>query len=42
MMASIALYPDSLLSLVLMVSTYPADVADIARRCNVRRNGACQ
>ncbi|HYP85944.1 DUF3300 domain-containing protein [Variovorax sp.] len=31
MMAPIALYPDSLLSQVLMASTYPADVADAAR-----------
>jgi Protein of unknown function (DUF3300) len=30
MMAPIALYPDSLLSQVLMASTYPADVADAA------------
>jgi len=31
MMAPIALYPDSLLSQVLMASTYPADVADAAK-----------
>ncbi|MDM0106960.1 DUF3300 domain-containing protein [Variovorax sp. J22R24] len=31
MMAPIALYPDSLLSQVLMAATYPADVADAAR-----------
>ena len=31
MMAPIALYPDELLSQVLMASTYPADVADAAR-----------
>lgn len=31
MLAPIALYPDSLLSQVLMASTYPADVADAAR-----------
>jgi hypothetical protein len=31
MLAPIALYPDSLLSQVLMASTYPADVADAAK-----------
>src|SRR3982751_6154315 len=31
MMAPIALYPDSLLSQLLMASTYPADVADAAK-----------
>ncbi|HYP71790.1 MAG TPA: DUF3300 domain-containing protein, partial [Variovorax sp.] len=31
MMAPIALYPDSLLSQVLMAATYPADVADAAK-----------
>ena len=31
MMAPIALYPDSLLSQILMASTYPADVADAAK-----------
>ena len=31
LMAPIALYPDSLLSQVLMASTYPADVADAAK-----------
>ena len=31
MMAPIALYPDSLLSQVLMASTYPADVAEAAK-----------
>lgn len=30
-MASIALYPDSLLSQVLMTATYSADVADAAK-----------
>src|SRR5690349_13604764 len=31
MMAPIALYPDALLSQVLMAATYPAEVADAAR-----------
>ena len=31
MLAPIALYPDSLLSQVLMASTYPADVAEAAK-----------
>ena len=31
MLAPIALYPDSLLSQVLMAATYPADVADAAK-----------
>ncbi|MEJ8827336.1 DUF3300 domain-containing protein [Variovorax humicola] len=41
MMAPIALYPDSLLSQVLMAATYPADVADAARwsKANPDRSG---
>ncbi|MEJ8850848.1 DUF3300 domain-containing protein [Variovorax rhizosphaerae] len=41
MMAPIALYPDSLLSQVLMASTYPADVADAARwsKANAQQSG---
>jgi hypothetical protein len=41
MMAPIALYPDSLLSQVLMASTYPADVADAARwsKANPKQQG---
>ena len=41
MMAPIALYPDSLLSQVLMASTYPADVADAARwsKANPQQSG---
>ncbi|MGD8338343.1 MAG: DUF3300 domain-containing protein, partial [Desulfobacterales bacterium] len=31
MLAPIALYPDSLLSQVLMAATYPSDVADAAK-----------
>src|SRR5262245_50291279 len=31
MVAPIALYPDSLLSQILMAATYPADVADAAK-----------
>ena len=41
MMAPIALYPDSLLSQVLMASTYPADVADAAKwsKANPQQSG---
>lgn len=41
MLAPIALYPDSLLSQVLMACTYPAEVADAARwsRANPTRTG---
>ncbi|MBO9514937.1 MAG: DUF3300 domain-containing protein, partial [Variovorax sp.] len=41
MMAPIALYPDSLLSQVLMASTYPADVADAAKwsKANPKQQG---
>jgi len=41
MMAPIALYPDSLLSQVLMAATYPADVADAARwsKANAQQSG---
>ncbi|SEB16188.1 DUF3300 domain-containing protein [Variovorax sp. YR216] len=38
MMAPIALYPDSLLSQVLMASTYPADVADAAKWSKANSN----
>lgn len=38
MMAPIALYPDSLLSQVLMASTYPADVADAAKWAKANPN----
>ncbi|MBO9512802.1 MAG: DUF3300 domain-containing protein, partial [Variovorax sp.] len=38
MMAPIALYPDSLLSQVLMASTYPADVADAAKWSKAHSN----
>ena len=33
MLAPIALYPDSLLSQILMASTYPADVKEAAAWC---------
>src|SRR6478735_3017527 len=41
MMAPIALYPDSLLSQVLMAATYPADVADAAKwsKANPQQSG---
>jgi hypothetical protein len=41
MLAPIALYPDSLLSQVLMASTYPADVADAAKwsKANPQQSG---
>jgi len=41
LMAPIALYPDSLLSQVLMASTYPADVADAAKwsKANPQQSG---
>ena len=41
MMAPIALYPDSLLSQVLMAATYPADVADAAKwsKANPKQSG---
>lgn len=41
MMAPIALYPDSLLSQVLMASTYPADVVDAAKwsKANASQKG---
>src|SRR5688572_25123369 len=41
MMAPIALYPDSLLSQVLMASTYPADVAEAAKwsKANPQQSG---
>ena len=41
LMAPIALYPDSLLSQVLMASTYPADVADAAKwsKANSQQSG---
>ncbi len=44
MMAPIALYPDSLLSQVLMASTYPADVADAAKwsKANSKQQGRCR
>ena len=38
MMAPIALYPDSLLSQVLMAATYPADVADAAKWSKANRD----
>jgi hypothetical protein len=38
MLAPIALYPDSLLSQVLMTSTYPADVMDAAARSKAHRD----
>ncbi|SCK31251.1 Protein of unknown function [Variovorax sp. HW608] len=38
MMAPIALYPDSLLSQVLMAATYPADVADAAKWAKANPN----
>lgn len=38
MMAPIALYPDQLLSQVLMASTYPSDVADAARWSKAHRD----
>jgi hypothetical protein len=41
MLAPIALYPDSLLSQVLMAATYPADVADAAKwsKANAKQQG---
>jgi len=41
MVAPIALYPDSLLSQVLMAATYPADVADAAKwsKANAKQQG---
>src|SRR5499426_1655283 len=38
MVAPVALYPDSLLSQVLMASTYPADVADAAKWVKANSN----
>ena len=41
MVAPIALYPDSLLSQVLMAATYPADVAEAAKwsKANAEQTG---